>query len=98
MFEMIASWLYKGKQNCKSHAVKCLIAAGTLSIIYLNPPASEVSPFNIADIVRCPFFTIDESRKLFLDFAKDSDFSIDDAIAEDVWAKWNGLVANLTGV
>jgi hypothetical protein len=83
------------KQNCQSHAVKCLIAAGTFSIVYLNPSTSGVSPFNVADIVQCPSFTIDETRKLFLEFAKDLGYSIDDAIVEDVWAKSNGLVAQL---
>jgi len=57
----------------------------------LNPSTGGVSPFNVADIVQCPFFTIDETKKLFLDFVKDLGLSIDDAIVEDVLAKSNGF-------
>jgi hypothetical protein len=62
----------------------------------LNP--STASPFNVADVVQSPYFTVDEVRKLFREFAEDLSFSIDDAIIEDVWAKSNGLVDHSTGV
>ncbi len=80
------------KQDRENHAVQCIIAAGTFSIVYLNP---GVSPFNVADVVQCPYFTIDETRKLFREFAQDLGYSIDDAIVEDVWAKSNGSVAQV---
>ena len=83
------------KQDRENHAVQCIIAAGTFSIVYLNPSNSGVSPFNVADVVQCPYFTIDETRKLFGEFAQDIGYSIDDAIVEDVWAKSNGSVAQL---
>jgi len=76
------------KHNPEYHAVQCLIAAGTFSIVYLNP--STASPFNVTDVVQSPYFTVDETRKLFLEFAGDIGFSIDDAVIEDVWAKSNG--------
>ncbi|KAM6499476.1 hypothetical protein JOM56_004984 [Amanita muscaria] len=78
------------KHNRAGHAVRCLIAAGTFDIVHLNPSNSGVSPFNIADIVQCPYFTIDETRKLFHEFAQDLGYSIDNDIIEDVWAKSNG--------
>lgn len=83
------------KQDRESHTVQCIIAAGTYSIVYLNPSNSGVSTFNIVDIVQCPYFTIDEISKLFREFAQNLGYSIDDAIAEDVWAKSNGSVAQL---
>ena len=52
-------------------------------------------PFNVTDFVQSSYFTIDETRKLFREFAEDLGFSIDDAIVEDVWAKSNGLVTQL---
>ena len=79
------------------YAVQCLIAAGTFSIVYLCP-STRLSPFNIGDLVQCPYFSIDETRKLFQEFAHDLGFSIDNAIIEDVWAKSSGLVAQLAGV
>ena len=67
------------------HTVKCFIAAGTFSVVHMNPSTSALPPFNVAnEIVQCPPFIIDETRKLFLEFAKDLGFSIDDVIVEDV--------------
>ena len=80
----------------QDHAVWCIIAAGTFSIVYLYPSIGH-TPFNIDELVQCPYFTIDETRELFHEFAQDLGFSIDDTIAEDVWAKSSGLVAQLDG-
>ena len=77
------------------HVLQCIIAAGTLSIVHLNPSTPSVPPFNVTDVIRSPYFTIDETKKLFREFAEDSDFLIDDAVAEDIWVKSNGLVVQL---
>ena len=77
----------------RDNAFQCLIAAGTF--VHLCP-STRPTPFGIDDLVQCPYFTMDETRKLFQEFAQDLGFSIDDAIIEDVWAKSNGLVAQLT--
>ncbi len=79
------------KHERETHAVQCLIAAGTSSIL----TTSAAPPFNVTDFVQSPYFTIDETRKVFSEFAEDLGFSIDDAIVGDVWAKSNGLVAQL---
>jgi len=71
-------------------------AFGTFSIVYLCP-STRLSPFDIDNLVQCPYFTIDETRALFDKFAHDFGFSIDPAIAEDVWARSSGLVAQLAG-
>ena len=81
------------KHNSRYHAVQCVIAAGTLNIFLLNP--TDAPPFNIAESAQCPYFTIDETKKLFHEFASDSNISIDDDILDDIWAKSNGLVAQL---
>jgi hypothetical protein len=81
------------KHYRNKHAVHCVIAAGTFSIIHLNP--TDSSPFNIADSVQSPYFTVDETRKLFCEFGSDLSISIDDAIVDDIWAKSNGLAAQL---
>lgn len=85
----------RGLKHDREYAVQCVIAAGTLDIVYLNSSTPALSPFNINDYIQSPYFTIDETRKLFRDFAEDSGYSIDDGIAEDVWAKSNGLVVQL---
>ncbi len=85
----------RGLKHDRKHVVQCVIAAGTLSIVYLNPSTPSVSPFNVTDFIQSPYFTIDETRRLFREFANDLNFSIDDAIVEDVWVKSNGLVIQL---
>ena len=87
-------WAFRGlKQNHGKHAVQCLVAAGTF--FNLNLLTGVLSPFNDVDLVHCPYFTIDEIRKLFREFAQDLSIPIEDDIAVDVWAKSNGLVAQL---
>jgi hypothetical protein len=83
------------KQDHERHTLQCIITAGTFSIISLNTSTRGISPFNVADFIQCPYFTVDETRKLFSEFAEDEGFSIDDAIIEDVWTKSSGLVAQL---
>jgi hypothetical protein len=78
------------KHSRKVHAVQCVIAAGTFSIVRLN---TEASPFNVTDSIQSPYFTIDDTRKLFGEFASDLNIRIENAIVDDIWAKSNGLVA-----
>jgi len=61
----------------------------------LKPTTNAASPFNVDDLVQSPYFTIDETRKLFCEFAENLGYLIDDAIVEDVWAKSNELAAQL---
>ncbi|KAM6503837.1 hypothetical protein JOM56_000780 [Amanita muscaria] len=79
------------KHSHKTHALQCLIAAGTFGIVHLNPsPTSGISSFNVASVVQNPYFSIHETKKLFHDFAEDLGYLIDEDIIEDVWAKSNG--------
>ena len=52
---------FRGLKLDREHAVQCIIAAGTHNITYLNPPT--LSPFNVADIIQSPNFTMDETWK-----------------------------------
>jgi hypothetical protein len=75
-------------------AIHSVIATGTFSILRLTPTFTT-SPFNVAEHVRNLYFSIDETRKLFLEFAQDNLITIDNAIIEDVWVKSNGCVTQL---
>lgn len=81
---MIKCQAHLGVPNISSHLISYLISLKTL-----------VPPFNVADVIKCPYFTVDETRELFCEFAQDLSYLIDDAIVEDVWAKSNGSVAQL---
>jgi hypothetical protein len=77
------------------YAIRSVIAAGTFGVVYLNPSNSTISPFNVADHVQNPYFTIENVMKLFHEFAQDNHITIDDAVVEDIWAKSNGCVTQL---
>ena len=83
------------RNNKKTYAIRSVIAAGTFGIVKLNPSNSAISPFNVADRIPNPYFTVDEVRKLFYEFAQDRRITIDDAVVEDIWAQSNGCVTLL---
>jgi hypothetical protein len=65
--------------------------AGTYSILDFSTSCS-VSPFNVASVVKNPYFTPEDVQNLFHEFADNIGFAIDDDIAGDVWAQSNGYV------
>ncbi|KIM39967.1 hypothetical protein M413DRAFT_446873 [Hebeloma cylindrosporum] len=77
-------------QNSNNVPIRSVIAAGTLSVLHLNPRGSTVSPFNVANHIQTPYFTVEEVKKLFDEFAHDYHITIDDAVVQDIWAKSNG--------
>jgi hypothetical protein len=81
------------KHDTRSYALHSVIAAGTYSIVDLNPEDSFSSPFNISDCIQNPYFNIEETRSLFAQFASDKGIFIEDAVVEDIWAKSNGFVS-----
>jgi hypothetical protein len=78
------------KQDDHQYGIHGVIAAGTFSILHLNPTISHSSPFNIADMVQNPYFSLEETRALFHQFRQDNDCKVEDAVVDDIWAKSNG--------
>ena len=78
-----------------AYAIKSVIAAGTFSILRLNPSDTSISLFNILDSINTPYFTEEEMRELFNEFEKDYWITVEEAIVEDRWAKSNGCVTSL---
>jgi hypothetical protein len=77
------------------YAIDGVVAAGTFDIVNLSPSNSTISPFNVADHIQNPYFTVEEARKLFYEFAHGLHITIDDTVVEDIWAKSNGCVTLL---
>ena len=80
------------RNNTRIYAIKSVIAAGTFSILLFNPSESSISPFNVSDHVENPYFTEEETKILFKEFAQDNGITIEDAVVEDVWVRSNGCV------
>jgi len=77
------------RNNREPYVIESVIAAGTFSILLLNPSQSSISPFNISDLIDNPYFTVEETRTLFDEFAQDQGIMIDDAVVEDIWVRSN---------
>lgn len=79
------------KNHKEGFAIRSVISAGVMSILRLRP-SSRSSPFNAADRVIRPNFTLEETKSLFLEFARDNSVTIDDDIIRDVWEMAGGCV------
>ena len=80
------------RNNARAYAIKSVVAAGTFSILSLHPSKSSISPFNISDRIDNPYFTEEEAKTLFTEFARDYRITIEAAVVEDIWVKSNGCV------
>lgn len=78
------------RNNNSEYAVSSIVAAGTFSILHLNPTDRNSAPFNVANHVQNPYFTIEETRNLFHQFAVDNGITVEDDVIQDVWARSNG--------
>jgi len=76
------------RNNDKMYVIRSVIAAGTFG--NLRQSNSTISPFNVAVSIQNPYFTVEDVRKLFYEFAQDQYITIDDAVVEDIWIKSNG--------
>jgi hypothetical protein len=53
------------------------------------------SPFNVTEPIINPYFTSEETRTLFYEYAQDNDMTIDNDVIRDGWSKASGCVAQL---
>jgi hypothetical protein len=86
------------RNNNTFYAIRSVIAAGTFSILHLNPTNYSVSPFNVADHVFNPNFTMEETLTLFQEFARDKKLIFEEDVIRDVWFQSNGCVFRLVPV
>src|ERR1700722_4765511 len=84
------------KQAVDTYTISSIIAAGTFSIVHLNPtPHQNISPFNVSDAIQSPNFSREETERLFNDFARDKSITIDDEVVSYIWDKSNGCVVGI---
>jgi hypothetical protein len=81
------------RNNSEEYAISSILAAGTFSVVHLNPKDSKLSPFNIVSgHVQSPYFTLEETRILFREFATDNLIEVEDDVIQDVWERSSGSV------
>jgi hypothetical protein len=82
------------KHKRETYAVRAVIAAGTYNIskfdVVLDSDSPFRSPFNVADLVQNPNFTLEDIKTFFSACSEDMGLQIDDDIAKDVWYQSNG--------
>ena len=90
----VRNQLLEGIRDLKTvrhqYGVRSVIAAGTFSILYLNPTNTNVSPFNVANKIQNPNFSMEEVSELFREFAQENKLVIEDAVVRDIWDKSSG--------
>jgi hypothetical protein len=80
------------KSNKSTYAIHSILACGTFSIFGTSTTDRDLSPFNVVTSVQNPYFTLEETQRLFNEFAMDAGITIDPMIIEDIWANSNGCV------
>jgi hypothetical protein len=65
------------RNNRTTYAICSIVMCGTPNIIALSPTETSIAPFNVADHVQNPYFTIQQTRQLFHDFEHDNGIMID---------------------
>ena len=86
------------KNDKHAYDIHGIIVAGTFDILHLSTTHHSLSPFNVADVIQTPYFTVEETRTLFHMFAQDYSIDIDDDVIKDVWAKSNGYIVQFDGL
>jgi len=76
--------------NATAYPIRSVIAAGTFSILRLNPSSPFISPFNVSDFINNSYFTAADAKELFHEFEKDNGITIEDGVVDDIWARSNG--------
>jgi len=78
------------RHSNRDSAIKSVIAAGTFSTMRLTTSKTNLSPFSIHNSFQIPYFSKDETTKIFGMFAQDNSITIDQAVIDDIWAQSNG--------
>jgi hypothetical protein len=80
------------KNNRDMYAIHSVVICGTFSLLHLSATETSISPFNVADYLQSPYFSKEETQRLFHDFARDRRITIEGAVIEDIWFKSNGYL------
>ena len=83
------------KTNSHLYAIHSIVACGTFSIRHLNSTGQRFSPFNVAEFLRNPYFTLEQTQRLFNEYAQNEKITIDNDIVDDIFSKSNGYVLQL---
>ncbi|RHZ75162.1 hypothetical protein Glove_217g51 [Diversispora epigaea] len=83
--------IFRGLKNtADGSAIVSIVATGTFSIRFLNSSNSRLSPFNVADSLNNPYFSEEEVKLLFDEFATDRNIKIDSEVVKDIYVQSNG--------
>ena len=91
--EVHDQWLetfWEIRKNKNLYAIHSIVACGTFSIQNLNLRNQHISPFNVSESLKNPYFSMQQTQRLFDQYAQDEKISIDHDIVKDIYSKSNG--------
>ncbi|KAF9161413.1 hypothetical protein BGX21_011008 [Mortierella sp. AD011] len=77
------------QQNNSLYAIDSIIICGTPGLQHLAT-SRHAPPFNVDITVENPYFTQEQTQRLFNEYAADEEITIDDGIVRDIFWKSNG--------
>jgi len=80
------------RQNIDTYAIDSIIVGGTFSMQHLTATNHFISPFNASGTFSNPYFTLEDTQRLFMEYKNDEGITIDDDIVQDIFFKSNGYV------
>lgn len=84
------------RNNRHAYAIWSIFVCGTFSIMNLSSTDPTILPFNAANYVQNPYFTLQQTRQLFDEYQHDAGITIDTAVIDDIWFQSNGCAIHLT--
>ncbi|KAF9909470.1 hypothetical protein BX616_011155 [Lobosporangium transversale] len=78
------------RQTNHLYTIDSIVVCGTFSLQDLSSTNQRVSPFNISEAHRNPYFTLEQTMNLFKQYAEDGRKTIDDQIVHDIFLRSNG--------
>ncbi|KAI9328404.1 hypothetical protein BDR26DRAFT_874030 [Obelidium mucronatum] len=83
---------FRGIRNAgdSTTAIRSISVCGTFSIRRLNTQAQKTSPFNTSECVANPYFTEEQTKSLYDEYAVSEGITLDDRIVKDIHWKSAG--------
>ena len=77
------------RTNKDIYAIQSIIAIGPFSILHLNAPVKNTSPFNVKEPFMNPNFTLKQVQTIYKQFAEENYIIINDDIVQDIYIQTN---------
>ncbi|RUS22702.1 hypothetical protein BC937DRAFT_87684 [Endogone sp. FLAS-F59071] len=78
------------RNNNHLYAIRSIVTCGTFSIQHLNSVKAHIAPFNVAQSFGNPYFSAQQTQRLFDEFAQNEKTTIDHDVVDAIHLGTNG--------